>query len=103
LQHYNMQFLHHNVELLSSLSRLSRLHTLRLFVDNADATEDLGAVCQLTGLRQLDLASPGMEEGLPLLQLTQLKQLTRLEYDGPREVCGDRLLFETKVCVALGD
>jgi hypothetical protein len=97
LQHFDMQFLHHRVELLSALSRLTGLHTLCLLVDFDDADEALGAVCQLTGLRQLDLASPSMEEALPLLQLTQLQQLTRLEYDGPREVCGDPLCFEMKV------
>jgi hypothetical protein len=51
------------------------------------AVELLPLVCQLTGLRELAVFYPlfgaqSYKEGL-LLQLTQLKQLTRLCYLGP--------------------
>jgi hypothetical protein len=36
-------------------------------------------VCQLTGLKQLHLTDPKEDERL-LLQLTQLRQLTKLDY-----------------------
>jgi hypothetical protein len=74
-----------SAELLGPLRWLSKLHTLRLFDDQkCTAAAVMPTVCQMTGLRELGLACMSItEEGLILLQLTQLKQLTALEYTGP--------------------
>jgi hypothetical protein len=77
----------HSTDLLTSLQKLSGLHTLSWSAHDGAAVERLPLVCQLTGLRELAVSYPGFggqsyKEGL-LLQLTQLKQLTRLCYVGP--------------------
>ena len=69
---------------LAPLCGLSGLHTLSLGDILQCTEEDLEPVCQLTGLRELVIEcceSRGTRERL-LLQLTQLKQLTYLEYSG---------------------
>ena len=91
LQHLDMRGMQRGAQLLPSLQGLSVLHTLRL--SPASSTpEDLAeaegfvAACQLTGLRDLTLHTlytPATREGL-LRPLTQLQQLTKLEYGGAR-------------------
>jgi hypothetical protein len=81
LQHLDMWGARqYGIELLAPLQGLSGLHTLRL---NSDVPTDaeLQAVCQLTGLRQLEVALP--HEATQAIMLTQLKHLTRLVYEGP--------------------
>jgi hypothetical protein len=77
LQCLDMWQLQYIAERLTPLAGLSGLHTLRLH--SYIRKDGLEAVCQLTGLRELTLGAPGTAEGL-LLQLAQLKQLTRLDY-----------------------
>jgi hypothetical protein len=72
-------------ELLAPLQGLSSLHELHMHVHAS--TEGYEVVCQLTGLRKLYVKDEGGTEGL-LLQLTQLRQLTYLEYMG--HVAGKR-------------
>jgi hypothetical protein len=66
-------------ELLNALQGLSGLHTLAV----SATAETLTAVCQLTGLRDLDVALDGSAAEDLMLQLTQLRQLTSLRYDVP--------------------
>jgi hypothetical protein len=78
LQSLQMGVLQGSVELLAPLTGLSGLHTLRCNWGDA-TTEVVQAVCQLTGLREVDVEECERirEEGL-LVQLTQLNQLTSL-------------------------
>ena len=78
LQSLDMPGLQHSAELFSALQGLSGLH--RLCLQPFDMSVGLEGVCQLTGLRELEV-NEGCRptEGL-LLQLTQLKQLTYLTY-----------------------
>jgi hypothetical protein len=80
LQSLQIGFLRCSAELLTPLQRLSGLQTLKCTCNHATAG-GLQAVCQLTGLRELDVWSTAhiKEDGL-LLQLTQLKQLTCLHH-----------------------
>ena len=86
LQMLNMQHLTLSAELIAQLPALTGLTALELRPEDGtygSMGEGLEAVCQLTGLRELTLCfEEAAGEGL-LLQLTQLKQLTRLEYRGP--------------------
>ena len=78
IQVLTMPHLQYSAELLAPLTGLKGLQRLELIpVD--ESTEGLEVVCQLTGLRQLHLTDPREDEGL-LLQVTQLKQLTKLQY-----------------------
>ena len=64
--------------LLAPLRRLSELRVLHCGWDDG-ATEVVQAVCQLTALRELGVRGKlSMEEEGWLLQLTQLRQLTKL-------------------------
>ena len=78
LQVLTMPHLQYSGELLAPLTGLASLQRLDLS-PVAGSTEGLEVVCQLTGLRQLHLKDPRGGEGL-LFQLTQLKQLTKLQY-----------------------
>jgi hypothetical protein len=64
------------------------LHTLSLAVDDHTAGEVLQAVCELTGLRQLNVHLPRFADVQGLPQLLQLRQLTALTFDGPWAVIG---------------
>jgi hypothetical protein len=80
LQSLYMQGLLYSSQLLADLPKLSGLQQLTLWPCNR-SSEGLEVVCQLTGLRELHVTDPTTAEGL-LLQLTQLKQLTRLHFRG---------------------
>jgi hypothetical protein len=95
LRSLDLRDLYHSVPLLGPLQRLSGLHTLRINVDivinivvePTAAQGFIEGVCQLTGLRELDVSVFNMAG--KLLQLTQLRQLTALilvEGGGVREV-----------------
>jgi hypothetical protein len=79
LQLLNCGYLPYKAELLAPLRELSGLGALCLSVPTGawEALEGLEALCQLTGLRYLDVMFPQIatEE---LLQLSQLQQLTAL-------------------------
>ena len=64
--------------LLPALSGLSQLHTLLVTCPDWGPYEGLGAVVQLTGLRELHLHDRRATAGL-LLQLTALRGLTQLK------------------------
>lgn len=77
-----------STELLAPLQGLSGLQELLWAADSEldpTAAEGLAALCQLTGIRALDVRMyvPKTAEERLLLQLTQLKQLTKLTYRGP--------------------
>ena len=77
LQSLNMQGLQVRAMHLAPLQGLTGLHTLRVTIQSGMAAEGVGAVCQLTGLRELAMQCyDGTRQ--ELLQLTQLKQLTQL-------------------------
>ena len=77
-----MQHCRFSTGLLIALQGLTGLVRLKVghHEHNEESRQSLKAVCQLTGLRELGVFCPN-EEGL-LLRLTELKQLTRLEYEG---------------------
>ena len=82
LQPLGMRGLRCNAELLAPLQRLSGLHTLAWCSgDDGFVEKTLEAVGRLTGLKELDLFGPYPAE-VPLQQLTQLKQLTKLVCKG---------------------
>jgi hypothetical protein len=72
LQDLKMEVVHHSAELLAPLTGLRSLSKL-LLRPAGSSSEGLELVCQLTGLRWLDLCYPSEAQGL-LLQLAQLKQ-----------------------------
>jgi hypothetical protein len=74
-----MPGLRYSVAQLSALTGLSSLQGLHVEAFGIPP-EGLEEVCQLTGLRKLQLGDPSGDEGL-LLRLSQLQQLTHLEYD----------------------
>jgi hypothetical protein len=77
LQKLSIVGLQYSAELLAPLQGLSGLQALE--VGPVCLAESMGLVCQLSGLRKLITWDCSEGEGL-LLQLTQLKQLTHLEY-----------------------
>ena len=83
LQHLDVQQLQYSAEGLAPLQRLSELHTLRLATNSGEGLE---AVSQLTGLQELYLVAGCAAADRLLLQLTQLKQLTSLDFHGPTYV-----------------
>jgi hypothetical protein len=97
-----MQSLDTTDDQLLPLRKLSSLRTLSLtapaFDSNSQAVE---TVASLTGLRHLSLCALGTEDRLVLLQLTKLKQLTRLSYDGHLSGVLTRLVFTRKVSLAM--
>jgi hypothetical protein len=104
LQSLDMKYLQYNAEVLSSLHRLSGLHTLRLAsgCSLASTWEGLQSGGQLTGLRELCLFAPGCAEGL-WLQLPQLKQLTSLAFSGPMGGKTDDLWMLVFTCKVSSD
>lgn len=80
---------------LTALLGLSALHTLRLSADECMGTDGLNGLCQLTGLRKLQVSAPYDAPEEWLLQLTQFKQLTSLTYSGI--FCGCRQTFRIEV------
>jgi hypothetical protein len=73
--------------LLASLKGLGELQTLKVDIkDNASATESVWVVCELMQLRNLCLKVPDAA-GEMLLHLTQLKQLSSLDYKGLASLC----------------
>jgi hypothetical protein len=62
---------------LAALQRLTGLHTLAAGAGDGDDCEGVQALCQLTGLQELELTVASLAEAR-LLQLTQLTQLTAL-------------------------
>ena len=94
LRSFKMQGLVFSAGRLANLTSLTTLHTLHLgnrFVNgrafgSEEALQGLEVtstvVCQLTGLRQLEIRTPRNKEGMLLLRLTGLQQLTRLTYAG---------------------
>lgn len=96
LQLLDMRQLQCSAELLAPLQQLSGLHALRVKAGDA-----LGAVAQLIGLQKLDLDDMCIPDRLAL-QLTQLRQLTRLCYtaeDGNPYVERKHRHFEVQVSV----
>ena len=85
LQSLNMKGLQYATEVLAPLSGLTDLQELCLNhasrVSEPPTPNMFEVVYQLTGLRRLDLRNDDGNERL-LLRLTQLKQLTELEYCG---------------------
>jgi hypothetical protein len=74
LQSLQMRELQYNAELLAPLSQLSRLSELYLLPAER-SPEGLEVVCQLTGLRRLEMWVPKKDKSL-LLLVAQLKHLT---------------------------
>jgi hypothetical protein len=93
-----MQGLQCKPELVVTLEGLTGLTALAVRVDGSKGGS-LGALCHLTGLQELRVFAQA-PVGL-LLQLTQLKQLTSLDYEGPFEenlACSMRTFhFNSKV------
>jgi hypothetical protein len=72
---------------LTSLIALHALHLGNRFINgrafgSEGALQGLEVVCQLTGLRELEIRTPRNKEEVLLLRLTGLQQLTRLTYAG---------------------
>jgi hypothetical protein len=82
LQELEMLWLLCNAEQLTPLSRLSGLTRLSLNLPDGPGLDSATqSVCQLTGLRALDVKMPRTAEAARLLlQVTQLQQLTSLQY-----------------------
>ena len=99
LQSLRAAGLRHNRALLAPLAGLSGLTQLELFPEE-ETVEGLEVVCQLTGLRDLELLLRHGPEGL-LLQLSGLRQLTRLDYWGRLNGKQERLKMEHKVGIRL--
>jgi hypothetical protein len=80
LQSLTIRGLQCSAEQLAPLTGLRSLHTLQLTVPQGSPEAVIGYMCQLTGLEKLDMQNvQGADDGL-LLQLTQLRQLTSLDY-----------------------
>jgi hypothetical protein len=73
-----MYDLQHSADPLATLQGLSGLHNLTL--SPSCAAEGFEGVCQLTGLRRLNLYENCRPTVGLLLRLTQLRQLTHLTY-----------------------
>jgi hypothetical protein len=81
LQSLQLGSLGRSAELLAQLQGLSRLQALHCNWEGA-TSEVVQAVCQLTGLKVLQVwGHARMKDEGTLLQLTQLKQLTMLHYE----------------------
>jgi hypothetical protein len=93
--------LHFGQDFLAAMQGLRELHTLSLIADATTAADRLHGLCQLTGLRDLDLSTPTNAQEELLLQLTQLRQLTALRYTGAYEDDRESLYFAAKVSWAL--
>mgnify|MGYP001806927977 CR=1 FL=1 len=98
LQCLGIRGLEYSTEMLLALQGLSGLHILSL---NVQVFDDVDAVCQLTGLRELTInvtvnSTVDACEGV-LLQLTQLKQLTTLNYAGPLNAQFERVCLMNAV------
>jgi hypothetical protein len=78
LQTLSMYDLQHSADPLATLQGLSGLHNLTL--SPSCAAEGFEGVCQLTGLRRLNLYENCRPTVGLLLRLTQLRQLTHLTY-----------------------
>jgi hypothetical protein len=85
LQSLQLQYLQCSAELLAPLRGLSSLSELTLCPDG-QSEQGLEVVCQLTGLRRLCLTDPSKGEGV-LESLTQLRQLTSLDFNGACMLC----------------
>lgn len=98
--------LEYRADMPVSLKGLSELHTLRMDIPGgAAAAKSVKAVCQLNGLRELELMVPDGEE-LPIavMQLTKLELLTALVLSQPENgVDKARLIFEVRrtMCICL--
>ena len=99
LQSLNMLRFRYSALLLAPLTGLRGLQDLRLGQAPYGSSEGLEVVCQLTGLRRLELSDPS-EDGL-LLQLTQLKGLTHLEYFRVGDQCVHFWIDEVGVLLRL--
>jgi hypothetical protein len=80
LHSLNLKDLQYSAGLLTPLARLSSLQMLNL-IPACESGEGLEVVGQLTWLRELWLRDPSMERGI-LMSLTQLRQLTYLDFYG---------------------
>ena len=83
LRSLDLGLLRYSVELLAPLQGLSGLQKLAVAASTKDTVEGLQSVCHLTRLKELELVITNLADPGVLLQMTQLKQLTRLEYHGP--------------------
>jgi hypothetical protein len=101
LQSLGVVGLHFGQDLLAAMQGLRELHTLSLIADATTAADRLHGLCQLTGLRDLDLSTPTNAQEELLLQLTQLRQLTALRYTGAYEDDRESLYFAAKVSWSL--
>jgi hypothetical protein len=97
LRSLGMQSLQSRAEQLAPLQDLSGLHTLSLTTSAEESNQVLQVVTSLTGLRRFSLCVLGESDKLVLLQLTQLKHLTALSYDGYLSGVLTRLEFSSKV------
>ena len=70
LQSLDMMEVPHSADQLTALLGLSALHTLRLSADECMGTDGLNGLCQLTGLRKLQVSAPYDAPEEWLLQLT---------------------------------
>jgi hypothetical protein len=97
LQSLNIQGLRCTAGTLAPLQGLSALHKLCMGTNHGDV-QGLQEVVQLTGLRELFVWAPNSEDVGLLMQLTQLKQLTGLVYDGQWDGCADvyRMKYEVR-------
>lgn len=98
LRYLNRQHLQYSVDQLTQLQGLGALHTLRLAVDGPIRAECLLAVChwQLAGLRELRVSSLHATRERPMLQLTQLRLLTKLVFEDPWSRRAIRLVNEVR-------
>jgi hypothetical protein len=79
LQRLAMVDLRSSADYLAALQGLSELHTLH-FSHSNQVQGVLEAVCQLTGLQELQVEFSNTPVAQELLQLTALQQLTKLRY-----------------------
>jgi hypothetical protein len=92
-----MQSLQSQAEQLAPLQDLSGLRTLSLTTPAEQSKQLLQVVASLAGLRQLGLCVLGDSDQLVLLQVTRLKHLTGLSYDGHLSGALTRLELSSKV------
>jgi hypothetical protein len=97
LQSLCMQCLQSRAEQLAPLQDLSGLRSLSLTTSAEQSNQVLWVAASLTGLRQLGLCVVGDFDQLALLQVTQLKHLTALSFDGHLSGALTRLELSSKV------